>query len=480
MKRTRNHWEARVVSRRIHIGAGLAIVALICLSAAAAAVARYGNVTPALVRLTNSRYNHNCFWGGPRGRSYGSLADAQPIQKTNLYPDIGATYFAGQFKMPSGAYLSFTGRFPYARYMSYAIESNLGDGQTGGTDQLRDDQILPDLGSANPFVPNDFRNAPRRSYSIRVMSGISPHPRALNTVYTGTSDPTTAVTLVLRFYIPNQGRDGTGDAGLPRLELHLAGGQTLRGQAACQALNASKGQATGDLPVSLWKSLIASSSDPINAPVPYPAAWERFFNVSYSVLGTFITNHTQRATRYAPTDEGGFGSNPDTRYLTTGVSLKYGPIYTVTARMPTFPSTFAGTETHEPTDDVRYWSVCTGSAPTSGLGYDCVFDQQVALRDQQYTLVVSRPGDRPRNATTACGYTWLNVGKGEDDPGGGGRKYIDFMYMRFMDANPRWHHAPQDIHTPFTEPAVMGAYYPRGGYSTVRAFERRGCDREAR
>jgi hypothetical protein len=465
--------ERRIASKRPAL---IAIaVLLVALAAAAPTSARPGVMSERLVRLTNERYNHDCLWGGPRGGPYGELPNAQPIQKGNLYPDLGATYFGAQIQFPAGAYLSFTGRFPYARYMSWAIETPVGQGQRGGGDQLRDDEIRAAPGSRNPFLPRNRRDVRPRAYAIRVVSGTAPAHRPVNTLYTGSTDPTAVIQLVLRFYVPDRGRDGTGDAGLPKLTLHLAGGATEHGQAACRTLHASKRQVAGDLPVSLWEHLIATSSDPVNAPVPYPPVWERFWNVGYSVLGTFLTNPIQRAQMYPPVDNGAFGANPDTRYLTTGVSLKHGPVYTVTGRMPTFPRTYAGTEAHEPAEDVRYWSVCTGSAPTSAIAFDCVYDEQVALRHGRYTIVVSRPGDRPRNATAACGYTWLNFGRGEDNPGGTGRRYIDYMYMRFMDANPHFTHAPQDVKVPGTEPQVMGRFYPRGAYSSVAAFEKRGC-----
>lgn len=464
--------------RRAAAVIALASIASAAVAAAPVAQAQWGMMSHRLVLLTNARYNHNCFWGGPRGAAYGSLADAQPFQKTNLYPDIDATYFGAQFQLPAGAYLTFTGRFAHARYMSYAMENALSNGQHGGGDQLRDDQIRPDRGSVNPFLPQNFRDARHRNYTIRLVSGWPSHPRPRNTLYTETTDPTAQLQLALRFYIPDRGRDGTGGAGLPKMTLHLANGITQHGAAACQTLHAVKPQLTGGLPTSLWTSLIASSPDPVNAPVPYPPIWERFWNVAYSVLGTFITNRAERAKKYPPVDDGGFGSNPDTRYLTTGVSLKYGPVYVFTGRMPTFPATWAGTEAHEPSRDVRYWSVCTGSAPTSSLGYDCAYDQQVPLRaDRRYTFVVSRPADRPRNATARCGYMWLNFGPGEDDPGGGGRPYIDYLYMRFMDPSPHFTHAPQDMTRPFTERQVMGAYEPTGSYTSIKAFEKRGCRR---
>ena len=117
-----------------------------------------------------------------------------------------------------------------------------------------------------------------------------------------------------------------------------------------------------------------------------------------------------------------------------------------------------------------------GSSPVSGLGYDCVYDQQVPLRgNRQYTVVVSKPADRPKNATPACGYRWMTFGKGENYPDPAARDWIGVLYMRFMAANPSFKQAPQNVKTPGTEAKVMGPYFPRSSYTTKSAFEKRGC-----
>ena len=116
------------------------------------------------------------------------------------------------------------------------------------------------------------------------------------------------------------------------------------------------------------------------------------------------------------TQSGGCQNNPDASCLLTPVSLKYGPLITFSGKMPTYPKTLPAAKTWNPRKyQVRYWSLCAGSSPVSGLGYDCVYDQQVPLsKDRRYTLVVGRPGDRPPNARAECGYRWINFGAGEN------------------------------------------------------------------
>src|SRR5262245_52340043 len=94
-------------------------------------------LSPRLAKLTNDRYGHDCFWAPPKGTDYSTLPGALPIQTPNLYPDVGSTYFVGQYILPAGARLTFRGRYPHERYMSYTIFRAVGGGQIGPGDHLR-------------------------------------------------------------------------------------------------------------------------------------------------------------------------------------------------------------------------------------------------------------------------------------------------------------------------------------------------------
>ena len=467
----------RSVGTRASVAAACAAVVLAVTATATQAGTTF--LPHKLAVLTNQRYNHDCFWAPPKGTDYAHLPGATPIQNPNLYPDVGSTYFVAQYLLPAGASLTFHGTFPHERYFSWTMFGAIGGGQLGPGDHLRDVQIAPDRGSVNPFLPANRRDVHRRAYTMHIVAGPVPSVRAPNTIYTESTDPTVRVRMSLRNYIPDRGLDGTGGVGLPKLTLTLAGGRTLQGSAACQILQPVKDKSTSTFPADQWKQLVASSPNPVNAPAVNPPKWERFWNAGYSVAGAFIADPLKRRQTYPPTDNGGFQSNPDTRYLLAPVSLKYGSVITVTGKMPTFPATFPASLRWRPTrSQVRYWSICTGSSPVSGLGYDCVFDQQVPLRgDRRYTLVISKPANRPRNATAACGYWWLTFGQGENYPDPAARSYIDTVYMRFMAADPNWSQSPQKVTTPGTEARVMGPYFPRSQYTTTTAFEKRGCQK---
>jgi hypothetical protein len=142
--------------------------------------------------------------------------------------------------------------------------------------------------------------------------------------------------------------------------------------------------------------------------------------------------------------------------------------------MPTFPDTFKNAETM-PDGQVVYWSVATMASAPSGELWDGVSDMMVPVDDEgYYTVVVSRPEDRPTNATSENGVAWVDWGPGEglDDPRN--REDWGMLLMRYMVCHKDWETSPCHIKTPGTEEQVMGPYYPRGYYTTKEQFEAEG------
>jgi len=128
-----------------------------------------------------------------------------------------------------------------------------------------------------------------------------------------------------------------------------------------------------------------------------------------------------------------------------------------------------------PDGQVKYWSVATMASAPSGELWDGLSDMMLPLDEQgYYTIVVSRPEDRPKNATRENGVAWMDWGPGEglDDPRD--RKDWGMLLMRFMVCHPAWETSPAKAHKPGTEADVMGPYYPRGYYTTKAEFEAEG------
>jgi hypothetical protein len=483
-----------VLTRRGRAGAiaGVLLAVLACVFAAGSSQASTLFFPRALAEETNALYDHNCFWGGPRGMDYAALPEPQPIQIPNLYPDKGSTYFPAQFEMPEGSSLTIHGAYPRERYFSFTVANQLGNGSVGNGDFLRDAQIEPDPGSVNPFQtsPVNDRTPAGQTYTLRVLRGPIPEHPAANTLYTTSTSSTSPIRLAMRNYIPDQGIGGTGGVELPSVTLTLAGGETITGiEAVCAALKANKEATVTGFPAATYEKQVAKSSEPANAPARKTPVFERFWNNNYSILGSFIESYKARVEKFPATDEGGFATNPDTQFIVAGLSLNFGNVVVVRGKLPSYQHTRPNATTWSSTNpQVRYWSVCTAQGPVSGKGSDCAYDQQVPLdANGYYTIVISKPGQRPANASTVCGAKWLDFGTGEGEVEGSAvpnRSWEGVVYMRYMDAlkGAEWPQSPKNIAEPTPASpnneldSVMGEYAPVASYTSQSLYEAAGCE----
>ena len=88
-----------------------------------------------------------------------------------------------------------------------------------------------------------------------------------------------------------------------------------------------------------------------------------------------------------------------------------------------------------------------------------------------YTIVVSKPEDRPTNAVRRCGVSWLDMGDGDGDQ----RSDYAALIMRNMLVSPDFAQAIQRVPEPGAEADVMGPYFPQSEYRSRAAFEGLGC-----
>jgi hypothetical protein len=439
--------------------------------------------------ITNLRYRDDPFWVGPKGIIYGNLPGSQPAQVAHLYPDGGSTYFFAQFKMPADSHLEIHGHFPHARYMSFTVATQLGHGQLGGGDFLRDDQIDPAPGSVNPFLPGADRYATPRNFTLRLVHGIAPHDREPNTLYTNVDAAHPGeqpIHLAIRNYISDVGWDGTGNAelegdgvyGLPKVVLRLPGGIPVEGEPMREILRVSKASEQAGYSLQEWLVLVKCAADPTNAPAPIRPAFQRFWNTAYSTTGSFASDPYERVTKFPPQTAGGFANNPDTIYLFGSFSTYFGEVVVIRGKMPTSSKTRHRDKSWATDTQVRYWSITSGASAPSGVGWSTIFDEEVPLdAEGNYTIVMSWPENRPANATKENGVAWLDFGDGEGHYVGA-RIWVNTVYIRYMDPNPDWPESPANIPLPTPEnpnpqdAEVMGAYYPRATYMSRADFER--------
>ena len=125
---------------------------------------------------------------------------------------------------------------------------------------------------------------------------------------------------------------------------------------------------------------------------------------------------------------------------------------------------------------LRYWSACNGEGPASGKTTGpCLADEEIPIDARRdYTIVVSLPQDRPKNATAKCGVAWMDWGTTGD---GATRPRSTMMVLRNLATtdHPAFRNAVQNVADPAKLKDVMGTYLPTVTYTTAARFQQRGC-----
>jgi hypothetical protein len=458
------------------------------------AVARPGDQSRENVVRTDERYGHDRLFQGPRGWSYWHyLERPRPIQNPNLWPDKHSTYFIGRMALPAGSTLTLRFTYPHARYFQFALYKAQRGTFVSINEALEGKDIEPDRGCQNPFRVGADRRVEQRTFTLQVVAQDAPADRSKgkkNTLYVGRKGG--EVEAVTRIYLADQGYDGAGwgpatspltGTTFPTYEATLADGTKLSARQVVKQLARPIHATKPSFTVNQWEGLLhARDNDPAlhpaTAPARKPPRWEKFWTLRYSVVGAFKAPAARAKIPYAGAMEG--GGDPTTQYMLIYLSRQFGPVYVMRGKMPTFPNTYAGKDGKGlaimPDAQTQYWSLVSCEAAPSGEVVDGLTDFQVPLdADRNYTIVVSRPEDRPKKATVANGVAWLNWGtrgEGLDDP----RNRTDFgmLILRIMANSPKWKNRPDLIKKPGTEEAVMGPYYPKGYYTTKARFEAEG------
>lgn len=375
-----------------------------------------------------------------------------------LFPDLNARYWHVQVPVQPGGQLRITGRFANARYFSYALQ-----GPGGSGDAIHDAALTPDPGSVNPFVVGADRNVTQRSYTLRVVQSAAPlMGRAPNTLYAGSSRMGGSINIVYRIYDVDADVDqATAGVGFPTVQSLDGSGHTT---ATCSG---GIGSVT---PAASYPNPPRIPGAGVGAIGTNPPAWQKFVNTAtvYSqmlhsqLLGDDVYDRISEAASGGAI--GGLGANVDNEYITTFLNPHYGKVLVLRATMPTFPHTDAGQSPMQ-SGQVRYWSMCS-EIPSTTQAVSCIPDHAVPVGSQRsFTVVVSAPADRPRNATALCGVAWLPM---SDHPG-------SVLLMRNLLADPTFAQGIGKAQLNH-EAATMGSYYPRGQYlPDAAAFDARGC-----
>jgi hypothetical protein len=375
-----------------------------------------------------------------------------------LFPDSSAQYWTGGYRAVAGTHIRIDGIYPYARYTSW----NVYDPVLRPFTHKADVDIAPDPGSANPFLPGADRTTPvdQRRYTLFITFDPDFQPGA-NTIYV---DPAKnpAGFFTLRVYVPDKGRDVLGGVGLPQVtwQTNDQGAPSI----------ASPCRDTQKPTVSAVTDLYAQQDGPETGP-PFPGRpeprWHKFTNLCQAGDDLLFDNPygdnmpdsgTSPCSNFG---EGGFLSNRDNAYVYTGINRGYGRVVVLRGKAPTFAKTYPKAKRMPSGVDMRYWSICQND-PITQRYISCLRDDQVKLdKEGFFTIVVSRPSERPR-----CAKNWLAWGPQTQGT----------LIYRHMLPDPAFSGAIQKS-SYGTEQTSMGDYYPDVRYATpaARASRRGPC-----
>jgi hypothetical protein len=367
-----------------------------------------------------------------------------PDSTNVLFPDSSAQYWTARYTAVPGTRIRIDGIYPYARYTSW----NVYDPALRPFAKKTDFEIQPDPGSSNPFLPGADRTTPvaQRHYTLFITFDAADEPGPNTIVVDPAQNPRGVFTL--RVYGPDKGRDMTGGVGLP--------------QVTWEPASATAGPSLASPCRELQKPSITTITDGYaqqdgpDAGPPFPGrgtpVWHKFQNLCQAGRDTFFDNDVGDRIP-GDTDpcgnfgSGGFLSNIDNAYVSTPISRGFGKLLVIHAKAPTFADTYKPAKTMPSGEQLRYWSFCQND-PFSQRYIGCLRDDQVATRKGFFTIVISRPKDRPR-----CARNWLPWGP---QPQG-------VVIYRHMLADPGFSGSIQQA-SYGSEQESMGDYFPSARY----------------
>lgn len=418
-----------------------------------------------------------CFWGMPGTKWTRNIA----------WPDTHVAYWASQNTIPAGGKIVLHGKFPHSRFFS------LTSGAVFGAivrDVVYDDQMKPDRGSTNPFLPGANRDAKKRWWTLNLVdepAPTDPEDRAPRTLYVGTPGSTPGENrfqLLTRNYLPDRGLDFNGGVDLPKWTYVGPDGTRLTGQAACDALQTAGGidQGININPIIFPKDMVDALyalSPKETHPAVDPAVWYRFFGPARLQEPFYAGTAKADLIPSLPIADTVYGVNLANAYVYTWLDRTFGPrddghnIAVLKGKMPTTPATYRG-ESKQPRKQLRYWSICGNEGLTSGKVVSCLADEEIPInRKRRYTIAIGLSEDRPDNARAACGVGWMRWQRSGD---GYGRERSNLVFLRnLVTGRVRFPEAAQNVIEPGTEKAIMKDYLPTVTYSSASRFESRGC-----
>jgi len=432
---------------------------------------------------------------------------AKPVDLDSLYngvPDPNATYYLlGPSLAPFGSKVHLEGEFPHCRFFSIQMSPSL-DGEQYCQDRyfgptevsIVDADIDPLPGHTNPFRLGANRNDTNRSYHVTFDLAIGnavtlsngqfapPYRAPGNTRIGGLiqyqgpwgenggfdgltpgSGEWNMGALWVRIFAPDRNQGPFGGVDLPKLYYELPDGRTYFLGANFDPMVE---RANGTMPAQ-------ETYTPPNEFIDASKGWVKSFGILRSILEGVSQangwNHPDSLARIEDIDLGVTGrsqyaaaprnyepsatGNNHVNYVGRFLRVDTGYVAVLTGKMPLFPKTRNGEATMQ-SGQCRYWSI-TGYdndpfSPRPGSAVNAIMDDEVMVdQNGNFMILYSRPGDKPSNATTSNGISWVNWGPTMNQG----------LVIRFLSVAQGWDFdkTPDEIHLPYAGSSYASPTY---------------------
>lgn len=420
-------------------------------------------------------------------------------------PDPNVTYLLlGPSLAPFGSKLVIEGDFPYCRFFSIQVSAPL-DGVTytasrffGAAEvSIADADIAPLPGNVNPFMPGANRLATNRKYRMEFNltkgDAVALNGNAFKQPYRQYGNQRAASLIVyqgpwgvtdyfgnrkpdggkwdvgnvwLRIYAPDNGRGPLGGVAKPKMYYQLPDGRKYFIGANFNVLT--------DRANTAMKARENNTTPNPNVGGPSDG-WYKSYGIVRSILngacqvnGWARNSHADKvnAIDLGVCGRGEFQAAPGNyephattnnyaSYLGRNLTIQKGMVAVLVGKLPTTPRTLQSNNIMQRAQ-LRYWSICgydnSLEAPVPGSAINGIMDEQLTLdNNRNYMIVYSRTADRPSNATTTNGASWVNWGPTAE---------LGLM-IRYLAVSPDWdfEKSPQEWHLPWATTDWAGSRY---------------------
>lgn len=312
--------------------------------------------------------------------------------------------------------------------------------------QIQDVDIKPLPGHQNPFTPGTDRSVTQRSYEVRLAPEESVGDGDANTITI--PDDVKKMTLLLRVYRADDGRDATGGVGLPKVEV-----------------------------------FDVSTEKPARCPRRLNVPWEVFKGL-VGIFMNFVKHSSAMDIESVLSEEifscrvwvAGFFPQGDNPYIAAPISREFGEVAAIRFQAPDFPRTAGGGGRFTGEEDVRYFSACMCDFKTSGCSV-CIPDDRMSIDEQGFVNIAVGPENIASPARDK-GWTYFAW---EDD--------YSMPMLLFRQMKPRKDFEGSFLKVPevsFKEPLEdqigekkasnhIGDYAPRGHYCSAEELLANEC-----